>query len=546
MYFKNNYFSFRRKKPLDSDYYGTRTEMPYGLSLEMLENLYKEIQSIGLEEYSPLIDAQTWNDLELSDCFKLINYAQSAPGFYYLYRSLKKPELESASVILKNRAAEFFHHNSSIRNSLSKIFSSMREHKFLDILRLIKTINLPVFYYRLCIILRVLSVISILSILLIPSGRGLLAVICMFVVNMFVYGRIARFTEGTVPALGALMIFIRNSKTILKLLQKNNFPENTGINKIADEISSVLKVLEPLQKSSKFLGQSFSSPENISASLWMYLDIFFHLSAVSFYKSLDSISENRDSVYKLYLLCGRIDFLISLASARKGFEQAGLAICTPVLKDQSRNINAENLYMPVIPEAVGNSILIEKPGILLTGANMAGKSTFLRTVGLNAVCAQSLGFCFADSWESGLFIVKSSIDKKDSTQDGESLYFAEAQRIGEILNTASESKTAVLCLFDELLSGTNTEEREAAVAAILRGICSMNALTVSATHDLSIVEEFKSIMSLKYFTYRIEDGGLHFDYKIRDGRAGNGNAVSLLRYLGYPENIVSDAESRLF
>ncbi len=546
MQFKNIYFSLRRKKSAGSDYYGTRTEMPYGLSLEVIENLHSEIHSIGLEENRPLVDEQTWKDLELSDFFNLINYAQSAPGFYYLYRSLKNPELESDSVLQKNRAADYFHNNSSIRDSLSKIFTSMREHQFLDILRLIKTINLPVFYYRLCIILRVLSVLSIVSILLIPGGRGILAVLSMFVVNMFVYGRIARFTEGTVPALGALMSFLQKSKTILKLLQKNNFPENTGIHKISDEISSVLSSLEPLQKSSRFLGQTFASPENLSASLWMYLDIFFHLSAVSFYKSLDSISENRDSVYSLYLLCGRIDFLISLASARKGMEEAGLAICTPVLKEHIRSIYTEKLYMPVIPEAVGNSILIEKPGILLTGANMAGKSTFLRTVGLNAVCGQSLGFCFADSWKSGLYIVKSSIDKKDSTQDGESLYFAEAQRIGEILKTASESKTTILCLFDELLSGTNTEEREAAVAAILRGVCSMNALTVSATHDLSIVEEFKSFMSLKYFTYRIEDGGLFFDYKIRNGRAGNGNAVRLLRYLGYPENIVSDAELRLF
>jgi DNA mismatch repair ATPase MutS len=273
--------------------------------------------------------------------------------------------------------------------------------------------------------------------------------------------------------------------------------------------------------------------------LWMYLDIFFLIEAIAFYRSLSFIQSHRADVIELFCRLGEVDFLRSTAALREALA-ADRKICCPEFSGL-KSINSTEVYHPLIDSAVENDISLKSPGLLLTGANMAGKSTFLRTIGVNCILSQSILTVFADRWESDVFIIKSSIEKQDSIISGKSFYYAEAERVGKILNLASESNLPVLCLFDELLSGTNTEEREAAVTSIIRGAASMNTLCLAATHDRKVVDEFHNSFLLKHFTYRFDESGLVFDYKLQDGRVQNGNAIELLKYLGYPGKIVDDA-----
>ncbi|HOL16714.1 MAG TPA: hypothetical protein PLY40_00355 [Bacillota bacterium] len=197
---------------------------------------------------------------------------------------------------------------------------------------------------------------------------------------------------------------------------------------------------------------------------------------------------------------------------------------------------------PLLKDAVANSITMDRQGVLITGSNMSGKSTFLRTLGLTALLAQTIYTCPASSYRGGFFRVATSISREDSLMEGKSFYFREAERLLKLINTAAARTDApALCIIDELLSGTNYIERLAASEAILNYLASQNALVIVATHDLDLAEKLQGLYRCCHFTDQVGPDGLHFDYKLKDGLAATRNAIRLLAYLGYPREIIAQA-----
>lgn len=171
---------------------------------------------------------------------------------------------------------------------------------------------------------------------------------------------------------------------------------------------------------------------------------------------------------------------------------------------------------------------------------MAGKSTFLRSVGVNALLAQTIGACFAERYTGSRYLVMTSIEKRDALEEGKSFYYAEAERIFRMIESVDD-ETPVLLLIDELLSGTNSLERESASVAILHYLSEHNALTVAATHDVTIARRLEELYAAYYFTDHATDTGLSFDYKIRPGIVKTRNAIRLLSLIGYPQEVIDSA-----
>lgn len=199
---------------------------------------------------------------------------------------------------------------------------------------------------------------------------------------------------------------------------------------------------------------------------------------------------------------------------------------------------AEALAHPLLARdsAVVNDLTLNRDLRLLviSGPNMAGKSTFIRSVGINAVLAQAGAPVCARHLILSSLQVTASICILDSLQGGLSRFYAEISRLKQI-HKLSDEKTPVLFLLDELLSGTNSYDRRLGTESFLRSLLARHAIGLITTHDLALAEIAEGIgpsAANYHFEDTFEDGKLHFDYKLTPGIVQTTNALLLMRSIG--------------
>ena len=198
----------------------------------------------------------------------------------------------------------------------------------------------------------------------------------------------------------------------------------------------------------------------------------------------------------------------------------------------------ENMTHPLLPleKAVRNDVKLgdDLRLIVLSGPNMAGKSTFIRSVGVNAVLAQCGAPVRARALKMSSLTVAASICVLDSLSGGTSRFYAEIRRL-KITEDLSSGPTPVLFLMDELLSGTNSHDRLEGTKLIVRSLIDRGAIGIVSTHDLALAE-IPATMNGRaincHFEDRLEDGKLIFDYKLKPGVVETSNALELMRSIG--------------
>ena len=206
----------------------------------------------------------------------------------------------------------------------------------------------------------------------------------------------------------------------------------------------------------------------------------------------------------------------------------------PVLNEVGK-YEAMDIVHPLMDpkQAVANSFRISKGDFfIITGANMAGKSTFLRTVGTSIVMA-NLGLRIrAKSYDYKPIKVISSMRTEDSLQDNESYFFAELQRLQFINNSIKEEECFVI--LDEILKGTNSKDKAEGSQKYIATLLASKATGIIATHDLSLCEMAAAHEEISNYCFeaQIENNELSFDYKFKPGICQNMNASFLLKKMG--------------
>lgn len=202
---------------------------------------------------------------------------------------------------------------------------------------------------------------------------------------------------------------------------------------------------------------------------------------------------------------------------------------------------AEELGHPLINEEqkVANDFEVtrEKDLFLLTGSNMAGKSTFLRTVGINLVLAYSGAPVNAESLNTNFYRLFSSININDSLGDGLSHFYAEVKRLRQLLDELNKNNETPLFFFvDEIYKGTNNRERFAGSAAFLKEVAGKNGIGMISTHDLELADLESEISQLSnwHFAESISDGKMSFEYKLKKGPCPSTNALEIMKMEGLP------------
>jgi hypothetical protein len=210
----------------------------------------------------------------------------------------------------------------------------------------------------------------------------------------------------------------------------------------------------------------------------------------------------------------------------------------PEFTEERPWFETEGLAHPLLPleKAVGNDLMLGRAPqlIVISGPNMAGKSTFLRGVGLNAVLAQCGAPVRAKRLRMSPVTVGASICVLDSLQGGVSRFYAEIQRLKALSDLASGA-APLLFLLDELLSGTNSHDRLEGTRFVVRELVSKGAIGLVTTHDLALTaipEAMDGAGQNCHFEDSIEDGRLKFDYRLRPGIVQTSNALKLMKAVG--------------
>lgn len=237
---------------------------------------------------------------------------------------------------------------------------------------------------------------------------------------------------------------------------------------------------------------------------------------------------------------GRFEALAALAGLR--FNHLGWAF--PLVAEGENRLAARELGHPLIPDGrrVPNDVELGPSGtfLLVTGSNMSGKSTLLRSIGINAVLAQAGAPVCAAALSMPPMTLATSILIEDSLEEGVSFFMAELQRIKRIVELSdrchAEGRT-LLYLLDEILRGTNSYERQVAVRRVVLHLLRNGALGAVSTHDLQLaeVEDLKAACIPVHFQESFHPGGdppMTFDYKMRPGVATTVNALKLMELVG--------------
>jgi DNA mismatch repair ATPase MutS len=199
---------------------------------------------------------------------------------------------------------------------------------------------------------------------------------------------------------------------------------------------------------------------------------------------------------------------------------------------------AEALAHPLMPEAhaIRNDVQLggETRLWIVSGSNMSGKSTLLRTIGINTVLAWAGAPVRAVRLKISPFSLGVSIRVQDSLQDGRSRFYAEITRLREIISLTSGPRP-VLFLLDELLSGTNSHDRRIGAAGIVQALIDHGALGLITTHDLALahIADSLGVRAINvHFADTLQNGELHFDYRLQPGVVERSNALDLMRSVG--------------
>jgi DNA mismatch repair ATPase MutS len=298
------------------------------------------------------------------------------------------------------------------------------------------------------------------------------------------------------------------------------------------------KSLRQLNLAARWLMFEDGQAGEVAAAFSELLNLLFLLDVIAFMRAAAFLPKHRALLRAMFESIGRIDAAQSIAAWR-----ADLAMWTvPEFSDAAKALSFQDLQHPLLSAPVANSLSIANSGVLITGSNMSGKTTFVRALGVNAVLAQTLHTVCARAWRAPMMQVSTSIGQADNILQGKSYYLAEVETALEMVRSKETGKQH-LFLLDEIFRGTNTTERVAAAYALLSYLNRGNDLVVVATHDIELLGLLGASFESYHFRETIAGEALTFDFRIRAGPSSTRNAIALLEVMQFPADLVRDALS---
>lgn len=492
-----------------------------------------------IEKYAALIkkegfhelSEQTIRDVDFYGLFSFIDRTSSKVGQQYLYEKVLRPS-NNVSVLHKlNDSANFFAGNSTLREAIQHELLKLNNNNAYYISSLLEGRLLKRPKWLDLLIINVLTVVVLLALSAVYPVL-LIVLIIPVTINMFIHYWNKNNAFQFVNSFPQLNLLVNVSKTIAN---KNSLFTNTLVQ---ESISS----LRPFQQK---LGLISLTPDGgiktelgqLSSYFIELLKAFFLIEVFALFQLVKELETKKESILNLFKFVGEIDTAISIASLRAG----SLKTCQPNFIHIAKSFLARNMHHPLIENCVKNDITVLSKSILITGSNMSGKTTFLRTLIINSILAQSIYTCFADEFKTPMLKQFSSIRIDDNLLDGKSFYYEEVNVMASLINQIETSDQNIFVL-DEVFKGTNTIERIAAAKAILSYLNRDHNIVVVSTHDIELSKMLENEYDLYHFVETIENKELQFDHKIKPGHLKTRNAIRILEIFNYPTEIINEAK----
>jgi DNA mismatch repair ATPase MutS len=467
-----------------------------------------------------------WADLDMDDVFRGIDRTASWPGQHLLYARLRSESLSFNDLRQFDEAVALLSDDVVLRARIQRTLERLK-HPAASTLPALFGGALPAITpaARFIPLLTLVSIATLVAVAWHPPL--VLAVVAMVIVNFAVRVSVQPRLEPFLPAVRSLDTLLRTA-TLLAEIDVRQLAPTTGA------LHTQGARLDWIGRATRWL--SFEPTGNILRdSFYIYVNLLFLLDVSAFAWSAEELRARSATIRAVYEALGTLDVMCSVAVLRGEARQW----CRPVfLPGRARTLDAHAITHPLMDDAVPNSIRIDGRNIVLTGSNMSGKSTFIRTLGVNAVLARTIHTVFAGDWRAPLLAVRSSIARADSLLDGTSYYRAEVDAIGAFFRSAEGDQR--LILIDELFRGTNSIERIAAAQAVLAELDRGDSVVVIATHDVELLALLPTYASF-HFREEVREGALTFDYRLHDGPCSTRNALAILELAGYPAAVVQRA-----
>lgn len=484
------------------------------------------------------VDDRTWRDLDMDAVWAHLDRTASQVGSQVLYDRLRRPCTDPAELESLERMTVRLGEDAALRARVTRELLRLRDWHVASLPDLLWGALPARSPMRLLFVASAL--LMVLLILVTPLWpRAILVILALSLANYLVKLALRPRIEPLVPSLRALPILLG----VMVRLGRVDDPALAGALDVLRAHRGTLRLLRRASRWVSFEVTSDNPALGALAELWRsmqeYVNIAFLLDVNAFNFTIEQVRSQQGALRAVFEAIGALDTAIAVASVRAGW--AG-AWCRPVLTRESRQLHAVAMRHPLLGTAVANDFVAQGASWLVTGSNMSGKSTFLRTVGVNALLARTIQTVRAERWEGSPLAVRSCIGRSDSLLEGKSYYLAEVEGVRDLLD-ASGGVQPVLFILDELFRGTNTIERIAAARAVLEALDVAPHLVLVATHDIELLRWLSPRYEAWHFREQVADGELRFDYRLRPGPSSTRNAVALLRLKGYPEPVVQLAEA---
>jgi hypothetical protein len=505
-------------------------EPPKEYSLERFARLDSYLERHKEEKQ---LDDITWNDLGMDEVFCRIDRTLSAAGEEYLYFTLRNIFCGKEKLDHLEEVTGWFLEQDDTRIRVQLLLKKLGHlgkyslYDYLDNLDYLGERN-----NRKILLLNLLYLLFA-SLLFVQPAVGILGIVVCMLGHILTYFREKKVIEPYITSFAYVLRMIN----VCEELVRQKIPV---YKKELEDLNEALKSLWELKRGSFWVmagnqGKIGGNPLDIIAD---YLRMILHLDIWQFNLMLRKLRLKTNEVDRLLGITGYLDMAISVGGFRRSLE----GYCIPQLEENANKVylHMEGGWHPLLTHPVKNSIRADR-GVLLTGSNASGKSTFLKMVAVNAVLAQTIHTCTAESYHAPVFRIFSSMALRDSIQNGESYYIVEIRSLKRILDAAQTETAPVLSFVDEVLRGTNTVERIAAATQILIHLSESGVLCFTATHDIEMTELLKDCYDNYHFEEVIRDGDISFPYELLPGRAGTRNAIRLLALMGYDKEITERA-----
>ena len=481
-----------------------------------------------------VIDDITWNDLDMDRVFMLMNQTISSPGEDYLYYLLRTPEYQEEKLAERERLYTFFREHEKERQKVQEILAHIRKPPSSSVYQAIhvtKEYDAGNPWKQILMCLAFL--LSIGAFIAVPR-YGVFVFLLVTCINMGTYLKDKE----------VIQVYLTGFKCMLQLINCAGALDKLKIEELhryTERLNACEKGFSGFRNGANLVLDRDGFASGPESFILDYIRMMTHIDLIKFNSMMKAMKEHKAEAEEMLEIYGLLDACISIASFREAMPYYCVPDFTRYQKGSDVRMKVENLYHPLIHEPVANSI-DASGGILVTGSNASGKSTFLKNVAMNAILAQTVYTCTATEYAAPFFKIQTSMALRDDLESKESYYIVEIKSLKRILEESKE-EAPLLCIIDEVLRGTNTIERIAASSNILAHLKKPHVLPFAATHDIELSYMLEGAYTNYHFEEEFREDDVEFNYLLKKGRVTTRNAIRLLSMVGYDREIVEESEA---